>query len=114
MNRIAEDDIGNHMRVAIRYAAGSDVGRARENNEDSAYAGPWLLAVADGMGGHVGGEIASSLAIQALSSLPDTVNAVGALKTSTFDGIVGSNAAADAPAVARRFLRRRYARRGDR
>jgi serine/threonine protein phosphatase PrpC len=51
VNRIAEDVIGIHMRVAIRYAAGSDVGRARENNEDSAYAGPWLLAVADGMGG---------------------------------------------------------------
>lgn len=68
MNRIAEDVIGIHMRVAIRYAAGSDVGRTRDNNEDSAYAGPWLLAVADGMGGHVGGEIASSLAIQTLAS----------------------------------------------
>jgi serine/threonine protein phosphatase PrpC len=73
VNRTAEDDIGNHMRVAIRYAAGSDIGRARENNEDSAYAGPWLLAVADGMGGHVGGEIASSLAIQALSSVDHEV-----------------------------------------
>jgi protein phosphatase len=73
VNRTAEDVIGNHMRVAIRYAAGSDVGRARENNEDSAYAGPWLLAVADGMGGHVGGEIASSLAIQALSSIDEEV-----------------------------------------
>lgn len=61
------------MRVAIRYAAGSDVGRARENNEDSAYAGPWLLAVADGMGGHVGGEIASSLAIQALAGIDQEV-----------------------------------------
>jgi protein phosphatase len=73
VNRTAEDDIGTHMRVAIRYAAGSDVGRARENNEDSAYAGPWLLAVADGMGGHVGGEIASSLAIQALSAIDHEV-----------------------------------------
>lgn len=61
------------MRVAIRYAAGSDVGRARENNEDSAYAGPWLLAVADGMGGHVGGEIASSLTIQALAAIDHEV-----------------------------------------
>jgi serine/threonine protein phosphatase PrpC len=69
VNRTAEDVIGIHMRVAISYAAGSDVGRARENNEDSAYAGPWLLAVADGMGGHVGGEIASSLAIQSLASI---------------------------------------------
>ena len=74
MNRIAEDVIGNHMRVAIRYAAGSDVGRTRDNNEDSAYAGPWLLAVADGMGGHVGGEIASSLAIQVLASVDAEVS----------------------------------------
>jgi PPM family protein phosphatase len=69
VNHKAEDVIGIHMRVAIRYAAGSDVGRARENNEDSAYAGPWLLAVADGMGGHVGGEIASSLAVHSLAQV---------------------------------------------
>jgi PPM family protein phosphatase len=73
VNRIAEDVIGIHMRVAIRYAAGSDVGRARDNNEDSAYAGPWLLAVADGMGGHVGGEIASALAVQALTPIDNEV-----------------------------------------
>jgi protein phosphatase len=41
----------------------------REGNEDSAYAGSRLLAVADGMGGHVGGEIASAAAIDTLKSL---------------------------------------------
>jgi serine/threonine protein phosphatase PrpC len=57
------------MNVAIRYAAGSDVGVSRQNNEDSAYAGPWLLAVADGMGGYAGGEVASSTVIRSLRDI---------------------------------------------
>ncbi|WP_051061827.1 Stp1/IreP family PP2C-type Ser/Thr phosphatase [Nocardiopsis chromatogenes] len=61
------------MTIALRYAAYSDVGCLREGNEDSAYAGPYLLAVADGMGGHAGGEIASAIAISALMPLDDDV-----------------------------------------
>ncbi|QVQ50451.1 Stp1/IreP family PP2C-type Ser/Thr phosphatase [Spiractinospora alimapuensis] len=57
------------MTIALRYAAYSDVGHLREGNEDSGYAGPHLLAVADGMGGYEGGEIASSIAISALQPL---------------------------------------------
>jgi PPM family protein phosphatase len=57
------------MTIGIRFAARSDVGMLREGNEDSAYAGPRLLAVADGMGGHVGGEIASAATIDTLRSL---------------------------------------------
>jgi PPM family protein phosphatase len=57
------------MTIGIRFAARSDVGMLREGNEDSAYAGARLLAVADGMGGHVGGEIASAAAIDTLKSL---------------------------------------------
>jgi PPM family protein phosphatase len=48
-------------------AATSATGQVRERNEDSAYAGRSLYAVADGLGGHPGGDIASAAAIRALS-----------------------------------------------
>jgi protein phosphatase len=59
------------MSLTVRYAAGSDVGLRREGNEDSAYAGPRLLAVADGMGGAAAGEVASSVTIARLADLDD-------------------------------------------
>ncbi len=59
------------MNLALRYAARSDVGLVRSNNEDSVYAGARLLALADGMGGHAAGEVASQLAIAALAHLDD-------------------------------------------
>jgi PPM family protein phosphatase len=57
------------MTLVLRYAVRSDVGLLREGNEDSAYAGPRLLAVADGMGGHAAGEVASSLTIVSMAEL---------------------------------------------
>ena len=55
-------------RVRFRYAARTDVGLIRPHNEDSGFAGPYMLLVADGVGGAAAGEIASASTAFALSS----------------------------------------------
>jgi protein phosphatase len=82
------------MSLALRYTVQSDVGLLREGNEDSAYAGPHLLAIADGMGGHAAGEVASAVAIATLAPLDADMTGVDKLQ-----------ALADAIAVANTELR---------
>ncbi|HLI43485.1 MAG TPA: protein phosphatase 2C domain-containing protein, partial [Acidimicrobiales bacterium] len=52
--------------IAIRAAAESHTGYVRSNNEDLAVTSSDLAAIADGMGGHLGGEVAARTAIEEL------------------------------------------------
>ena len=79
------------MSIALRYTVRSDIGLLRDGNEDSAYAGPHLLAVADGMGGHAAGEVASAVAIAALAPLDSDTTGADMLQALA-DAIAGANA----------------------
>lgn len=57
---------GAPASLRLLFAATSDVGRVRKDNQDSGYAGPWLLAVCDGVGGAARGDVASATAISQL------------------------------------------------
>ncbi len=82
--------------------AASDPGLVRAGNEDSLYAGSTLFAVADGLGGHAAGEVASATAIEALAGLdgqsfPDPAAARQALEAAVVaaNQAVAGKAAAD-------------------
>ncbi|WP_035799322.1 protein phosphatase 2C domain-containing protein [Kitasatospora mediocidica] len=78
------------MSLVLRFAAGSHKGLIREGNEDSGYAGPRLLAVADGMGGAAAGEVASSEALSSIVSL-DEADLRADLLTLLSDAVHGAN-----------------------
>lgn len=57
--------------LRLDFAALSDVGRVRKDNQDSGYAGPWLLTVCDGVGGAARGDIASATAVSQLRRIDE-------------------------------------------
>ena len=54
----------------------SDVGTVRSNNQDSAFAGEHLIAICDGMGGHAGGDTASTIAIRSLAHIEQDLSLI--------------------------------------
>jgi protein phosphatase len=79
------------MPIGLRYAARSDVGLVRSDNQDSGYAGPHLLVVADGMGGHAGGDIASSTVITELVEIDHDSLAAGEASTQLSRALARAN-----------------------
>ena len=59
------------MTLQLRYVTHSEIGLVRKNNQDSGYASPHLLVVADGMGGAAAGDLASAVAIDIIRKIDD-------------------------------------------
>jgi protein phosphatase len=88
------------VTLSLVFAGRSDVGLLRDLNEDSMYAGPRLLAIADGMGGHAAGEVASRVAIESVAPLDEDSpgsDLIGSLRSAveTASGYLQDMVAAD-------------------
>lgn len=74
----------------LQYAIRTHVGRVRANNEDSVFASPRMVAVADGVGGNAGGEVASRAVIDALSAM-DKSRLTGPVESALCAAIASGN-----------------------
>jgi serine/threonine protein phosphatase PrpC len=80
------------MANSGKSAAVSHVGKIRANNQDSAYAGVHLFVVADGMGGHAGGDVASAIAINRISEVDRSFESANDAEFALQSALIAANA----------------------
>jgi len=76
--------------LSLRFAARSEIGRVRRNNEDAGYAANNLLVVADGMGGHEAGELASAATVAAVVAAASTSMAADEVLNQLAEAVITS------------------------
>lgn len=76
--------------LSLRFAARSEIGKVRRNNEDAGYAAIDLLVVADGMGGHEAGELASAATIAAVVAAASNSNGADEVLNELADAVITS------------------------
>jgi serine/threonine protein phosphatase PrpC len=80
------------MANSGKSAAVSHVGKIRANNQDSAYAGAHLFVVADGMGGHAGGDVASAIAINRIAEVDRSFESPNDAEFALQSALIAANA----------------------
>jgi protein phosphatase len=78
--------------MAQLSAAASHVGKVRANNQDSGYAGAHLFVVADGMGGHAGGDVASAIAVKRIADTDRAFDTVQDAEFALRSALLAANA----------------------
>lgn len=79
------------MPKVVRAGAVSHVGRVRSNNQDSGFIGKHIYGVADGMGGHAGGDVASSIAVKYLAEQDQLFDSVEDAKNGLTEALLEAN-----------------------